>query len=232
MNAAPLTTQNFDFNSKFPDHGASCDDCEKRGFADPTGRTDRVFRHSDHKCEMTAKEFEEWAIGAAADWGYSVEVSGVGVSNKPSYYPTKDGEAPKPIYASQTAIFRVDTGVALRSPRSVRTVELPFMRGSHESAHPHRLAAKNIHAATVQRKAPLPPAQVADVVKAAWAGISVPTISLAELWGLEGVATACSGSQRYLVGSLGGFGDCRALEGASTAFEVIRNENGLAVTRR
>jgi hypothetical protein len=182
---------------------------------------------------MTAKEFEEWAVGAAADWGYSVEVSGVGISNKPSYYPAQDGEPAKPIYASQTAIFRVDTGIALRSPRSVRTVELPFMRGSHESAHPHRLAAKNIHPTTSDRpKAALPPSRVADVVKAAFSNISVPNISLAELWGLEGVAVACAGSQRHLVGSLGGFGDCPKIEGASSDFVVIRNENGLAVTRR
>jgi hypothetical protein len=231
-----LTTllQNFDFNAKFPDHDALCDNCDKRGFADPTGRTDRVFRHSDHKCEMTAAEFESWATGAAHDWGYSVEISGVGTSNKPSYYKAKDGQPPRPVYASQTAVFRLETGIALRSPRSVRTVELPFMRGSSEAVHPHRLAAKKVHPATAVRApgAPLPPAAVAAAIADVYASISVPTISLAELWGHEGVAAACGGSQRHLVASLGGWGDVPPLHDASTAFSVARTGTGLVVTRR
>lgn len=230
----PLTCQNFDFNSKFPDHDALHNDCGKRGFADPTGRTDRVFRHSDHKCEMTAAEFENWAIAAAGDWGYHVEIGGVGISNKPSYYPEKEGQSAKPVYATHTAIFRLDTGVALRSPRSMRTVELPFMRGANEAAHPHRLAAKYIHPVTAEKApgAPLSPQQVSAVVKEAFSGISVPQISLAEAWGLPGIAAACGGSQRHLVACLGGWGDCPGIAGASTEFEVLRAQLGLAIRRR
>ena len=62
-----VTTPNFDFNAKF----ARAEESESRmGFMDPTGRTDRVFRHSDHKVEMTSGEFREWAEASAADWGY------------------------------------------------------------------------------------------------------------------------------------------------------------------
>ncbi|KAL7423523.1 hypothetical protein Q5752_001103 [Cryptotrichosporon argae] len=133
-----VTTPNFDFNAKFQ-RGE-----ELRGFKDPTGRTARVFRHSDHKLEMTRDEFREWAQAAAADWGYSVELSGVGLSSSPSFYP--DGE---PVYASQTAVFRVVASEPLRSPRSVRTVALPFMRGSSIEQHPHRLAGEWNHQPTV-----------------------------------------------------------------------------------
>jgi len=87
--------QNFDFNAKFPRNGH---DEPRKGFVDPTGRTERVFRyvkqarpsghpiptgrpivalidrmltsrHSDHKLEMTHAEFVEWATSSAADWG-------------------------------------------------------------------------------------------------------------------------------------------------------------------
>lgn len=229
-----VSTPNFDFNSKFPDHDALHDDCHKRGFADPTGRTDRVFRHSDHKVEMTAKEFRSWAQAAAADWGYEVEVSGVGMSSAPSYYPAMEGRSPRPIYASQTAVFRLTTGVPMRSPRSVRTVDLPFARGVSEAAHPHRLAAKFIHPATLKPapSAPLSPAQVEQAVTEAFTHVSVPNVSLTELWGLPGIAAACAGSKRHLVSCLGGWGNCPPYEGASVQYEVVRVPNGLEVRQR
>ncbi|EKD02606.1 hypothetical protein A1Q2_03032 [Trichosporon asahii var. asahii CBS 8904] len=158
-----VSTPNFDFNSKFP-HQHDDDTCPK-GFADPTGRTDRVFRHSDHKCEMTSQEFREWAIAAASDWGYDVQIGGVGTSNKPSYYP--DGS---PVYATQTAVFRLASGIPMRSPRSVRTVDLPFMRGVSEAHHPHRLAGKFQFPATAVKApgAPLSPEEVNKTVQEAF----------------------------------------------------------------
>lgn len=193
-----------------------------------------MFRHSDHKIEMTYKEFRNWAMAAAADWGYEVEVSGVGISSKPSYYEGKDGRQGKPIYASNTAVFRLTTGVPMRSPRSVRTVELPFARGVSEAMHPHRLAAKFIHPVTETPSpgAPLAPAQVEEAVITAFSHVSTSNLSLSELWGLPGVAAACAGSKRHLVSSLGGWGNCAPLDGASGAFEVVRAENGLEVRRK
>jgi len=183
---------------------------------------------------MTFKEFRSWALAAAADWGYEVEVSGVGMSSKPSYYPAKEGRTPKPIYASQTAIFRLTTGVAMRSPRSVRTVDLPFARGVSEAVHPHRLAAKFVHppTETASPGAPLPPPVVEETVAAAFASVTVPALSLTELWGMPGVAAACAGSKRHLVSCLGGWGNCPSLEGSSGAYEVVRVESGLEVRRK
>ncbi|WWC63055.1 uncharacterized protein I303_105654 [Kwoniella dejecticola CBS 10117] len=219
-----VTTPNFDFNAKFP--RAEEHDFAKKGFVDPTGRTDRVFRHSDHKLEMTSKEFRDWAEAEAANWGYDVEVSGVGISSQPSYYPSDDPNQPgQPIYATQTAIFRMATGLPLRSPRSVRTVELPFMPGSRESSHSHKLAGKFLHTVSAPgdgRKHPVQ--EVIQIVRDCFTRWNVGEVSLDEIWGVHEVSGRCGGSKRHLVGSLGGFGDCPSTSGSSE-FE-IRQEHG------
>ena len=70
------------FNSKFP-RSHSHDGCDghghdgsesaaapgtSKGFLDPTGRTERVFRHSDHKLEMTEQEFRDWCESAEGEF--------------------------------------------------------------------------------------------------------------------------------------------------------------------
>ncbi|WVF72587.1 hypothetical protein IAT40_007404 [Kwoniella sp. CBS 6097] len=231
-----ITTPNFDFNAKFP--RAEEQDFAKKGFVDPTGRTDRVFRHSDHKLEMTNAEFRNWAEAEAANWGYDVEVSGVGTSSQPSYYPSTDPSQPlQPIYATQTAIFRLSTGLPLRSPRSVRTTQLPFMPSSSESSHSHKLAGKFVHPVSHpgdgKRRSP---EDVRKTVRECFERWNVGEVSLDEVWGVYEVSGRCAGSKRYLVSSLGGWGDCEALplgEGAEAdknEFEVTRvRGRGLSV---
>ncbi|OCF57476.1 hypothetical protein L486_04934 [Kwoniella mangroviensis CBS 10435] len=220
-----VTTPNFDFNAKFP--RAEEHDFAKKGFVDPTGRTDRVFRHSDHKLEMTSAEFRGWAEAEAANWGYDVEVSGVGLSSHPSYYPSDDPSQPgQPIYASQTAIFRLATGLPLRSPRSVRTVELPFMPNSGESSHSHKLAGRFIHPANAPGDGKRTSQnEVITTVKECYQNWNIDEVSVDELWGVHEVSGRCAGSKRYLVSVLGGFGDCTAMHGAGDEFEV-KKERG------
>ena len=50
---------------------------------------------------------------------------------------------------------------------------------------------------------------------------NVGEVSLNELWGTDDVCMACNGSKRYLVGCLGGWGDCAAIAGGE-GFEVKR----------
>ncbi|ORX38723.1 hypothetical protein BD324DRAFT_577826 [Kockovaella imperatae] len=225
-----VTTPNFDFNAKFP--RAADHDFAKVGFMDPTGRTERVFRHSDHKLEMTSGEFREWATSAAADWGYDVELGGVGISNKPSYYPADDPHLPnQPIYATQTAIFRLEA-LPARSPRSVRSSQLPFMPGSKESSHSHKLAGKFVHPPTVEAKTKLLPEQVVDMVKETLAQWNVGQVSIGELWARSDISLACAGSKRYFVSCLGGWGDCPpARQGGAGECEVY-NERGQGLSVR
>lgn len=180
---------------------------------------------------MTADEFRAWAEAAAADWGYSVEIAGVGISSNPSFYPARDGEQPRPIYATQTAIFRLATGVPMRSPRSVRTVDLPFMRAAGEATLPHRPAQRLVHQATALRTPAQSPATVAAAVEEAFAQVSTSILSLTELWGIGNVASICGGSKRHLVSALGGWGDCGKAVGAIEGWVVEEGKNGLVVRR-
>ena len=146
---------------------------------------------------------------------YSVEVSGVGTSSKPSFYPAKDGQPPQPVYATSTALFRIGSHGPARSPRSVRTTELPFMPGSSQSSHPHELAGKFLHPRTAptshhsERKTP---STVLESVTRTMDGWGIGEVSMNELWGNIEVAGACAGSKRYLVGCLGGYGDVDPIE--------------------
>jgi hypothetical protein len=163
---------------------------------------------------------------------YSVEVSGVGTSSKPSFYPAKDGQPPQPVYATSTALFRIGTHGPARSPRSVRTTELPFMPGSSQSSHPHELAGKFLHPRTAptshhsERKTP---STVLELVTRTMDGWGIGEVSMNELWGNIEVAGACAGSKRYLVGCLGGYGDVDPIESGGE-FEVKHVEGrGLVV---
>ncbi|KAG8726500.1 hypothetical protein FRC12_023344 [Ceratobasidium sp. 428] len=89
-----LTTPNFTFNARFHPPGVP-----RKGFPDPTGKTTRVFRHSDHKREWTVSEFTEWCHEAAELHGYDVTLDGVGVPTEPDPFGRELG------YASQTAVF-------------------------------------------------------------------------------------------------------------------------------
>ncbi|KAH8988403.1 hypothetical protein EDB92DRAFT_1948073 [Lactarius akahatsu] len=53
-----LTTPSYDFNVYFSAPGN-----HKWGYPDPTLRTDRVFRHADHKFEWTVDECDPWGRG-------------------------------------------------------------------------------------------------------------------------------------------------------------------------
>ncbi|PWN87688.1 hypothetical protein FA10DRAFT_255243, partial [Acaromyces ingoldii] len=68
-----VTTPNYAFNCNFP--GA---DTRQGFYKDVTGRTDRWFRHDDHRFEFTPSEFSAWCDALAAREGYDVEVGGIG----------------------------------------------------------------------------------------------------------------------------------------------------------
>lgn len=68
-----VTTPNYCFNDNFGQ-----DLSTRPGFPDPTGRTDRVFRHEDHKFEFTPDEFKKWCETIADDFGYEVTITGIG----------------------------------------------------------------------------------------------------------------------------------------------------------
>jgi 3' terminal RNA ribose 2'-O-methyltransferase Hen1 len=68
-----LTTPNAEYNALFP--------------ALPEGQ----FRHKDHRFEWTRPEFEQWASGVAAHFGYSVKFLPVGQEDAALGAPTQMG---------------------------------------------------------------------------------------------------------------------------------------------
>lgn len=174
---------------------------------------------------MTSAEFTSWANSAALDWGYTVTVSGVGISSSPSYYPADHPHSPNaPIYASQVALFRLASGIPARSPRSVRSSDLPYL--SRETAHPHKLVGRFQLPATVKSEGKKGGVkEVRDMVKGLLNTWGIGSVSLGELWGNEELAAGvCGGSKRWLVGCLGGWGDQEAIKeddgGDEGEFEV------------
>ncbi|KDN52728.1 hypothetical protein K437DRAFT_261153 [Tilletiaria anomala UBC 951] len=76
-----ITTPNYSFHVHFNRDPAKEGE---PGFLDPTGKTARRFRHSDHKFEWTTSEFRQWCNRVAQEYGYDVEVSGVGQAIYPA----------------------------------------------------------------------------------------------------------------------------------------------------
>lgn len=68
-----ITTPNYSFNVKFKN-----DQQRSTKYKDPTGRTERVFRHSDHKFEWTKTEFRSWIEKIAEKYEYKVNFDEVG----------------------------------------------------------------------------------------------------------------------------------------------------------
>ncbi|KAJ3417521.1 Small RNA 2'-O-methyltransferase [Chytridiales sp. JEL 0842] len=64
-----VTTPNAEFNLNFPNL--------------KYGTPKSVFRHYDHRFEWTRSEFHNWANAQAANFGYSVSFSGVGLLPNP-----------------------------------------------------------------------------------------------------------------------------------------------------
>ncbi|CAD6973397.1 unnamed protein product [Tilletia controversa] len=120
-----ITTPNYAFNIHFPRTPS------QPGIDDPTGRTERKFRHPDHKFEWDLDEFKSWCERAAERFGYEVEIGGLGMLNlerrRPRPRPRDEGEEEEDEdtaeqvaevealmrrandsnrYASQTAVFK------------------------------------------------------------------------------------------------------------------------------
>ena len=136
-----ITTPSYTFNARFtaPDAPKSA----RNGYPDPTGRTSRIFRHSDHKFEWTVEEFTRWCEEAARQWSYEVEVSGVGSACEKDPWH-RDESLGK---ASQVAVFRRVEGedVARVREEKVRTdgiLNRATMRGRHELlvTHQHQVS--------------------------------------------------------------------------------------------
>ncbi|KAG8886351.1 hypothetical protein FRB97_004886 [Tulasnella sp. 331] len=125
-----LTTPNYNFNQLFshperPDRAS--------GYPDPTGVTNRVFRHHDHKREWTEDEWRVWCQDGAEAWGYDVELGGLGQAEEDDPWGRKEAAGK----ASLTAAFRrksLTMGSDLRC-RCIQALAEARSRTVEESKH-------------------------------------------------------------------------------------------------
>jgi hypothetical protein len=226
-----ITTPGFEFNQLFTvpesehvdvssNHGV-----REGGYLDPTGRTQRVFRHHDHKFEWTRSEFREWCTSAAQTWGYTVEISGVGRSSLQDPWerdepngPSNEGEAK--LFASQTAIFtRIsDMTETHRHQYEGRAIELIQQilgpEDSQRDLQPLLFAKHTLerHSSLVSNRPLVANESILDEVrKAITESCSLSSPGEAEvwdIWNVDGVSLACGGSLDRLYEALedGGIG--------------------------
>lgn len=180
-----LTTPNYTFNARWTPPGIH----EREGYPDPTGRTDRVFRHSDHKFEWTIQEFRVWCEAAAHEWGYKVDVSSVGRAREPDPW----GRENELQGATSIAEFirqdekRMEAGPALAAIQRAR------------QRPPHTLLADHHHDVDLLARHPAPADKIADAIREKMTSWREMIVGLQDLWFERDISTLCGGWQEKLV---------------------------------
>lgn len=188
-----VTTPNFTFNARF--HPPDTPGSRVGGYPDPTGRTDRVFRHHDHKFEWTVSEFKEWCESVAGEWGYAVEVDGVGKAAEPDEW----GRDEELGYATQVAKFmRVEDQES--QDRRARKAEEVLEGGS--KARMHELLKTHHYLPHPKARRPVPLNEIGDAVAAKMQSFGQTVIRLEELWWEQEISVMCGGWFEYLVAAV------------------------------
>jgi len=152
-----ITTPSYTFNARFTPPNAPAG--ARKGFLDPTSRTDRIFRHDDHKFEWTVEEFTSWCRETAEQWNYEVDIGGVGLPQEVDPYG-RDSELG---FASQTAAFRRKEGAEYVKQRSDRCKSLGLLQTVSNQIQ-HVLLANCHHTPHLSAKHPAPLLNIAEAV--------------------------------------------------------------------
>lgn len=182
-----FTTPSYDFNTRF-----RAPDDEKWGIPDPTGRTNRTFRHPDHKFEWTVDECVQWCKAAAQEWGYEVIVDAIGRSI------TEDpwGRDNDTVRATQAVTFRRREGDEWATRRATRYAEW-VSRAKDTTTH--KLLATHQYEAHTNAQKPVSREDITAAVKATIQDIGASNVTIFELWREDAVSTACGGWLEVLV---------------------------------
>jgi small RNA 2'-O-methyltransferase len=220
-----ITTPNYEFNKLFspPDHESrSCPPEPGRvregGHLDPTGRTNRVFRHHDHKFEWTREEFQTWCEENARTWGYDVVVSGVGRSQEPDPWGRDERGSSNTsvdnqdfikgkigLFATQTAVFtRVRKEKAEHQKEyAERAIHfLDDISSNLDISTTHELVADYIHLAhpsVSSDETPTAKDDILETVRRAMRNeINREETEILDLWNCDEVSIACQGNLEKL----------------------------------
>ncbi|KAF8071784.1 hypothetical protein FPV67DRAFT_1411272 [Lyophyllum atratum] len=196
-----VTTPSYTFNARFT--APSAPSTARRGYPDPTKRTDRVFRHSDHKFEWTVDEFREWCDQAALEWGYDVQISSVGRALEVDDWG-RDAELGG---ATSVAVFR-------RCPMENREQKgRDTLRALRLEATPHELLANHRHLAHASSQNPKSLEEIGLSVKAKMEEFREGFMRVEDLWFERDIAVLCGGWIELMI---------RAVEGCE--FLVLKRD--------
>ncbi|RDB26089.1 Small RNA 2'-O-methyltransferase [Hypsizygus marmoreus] len=185
-----ITTPSYTFNARFtaPEAPPSA----RQGYPDPTGRTDRIFRHSDHKFEWTTGEFDAWCRDVAAEWGYAVDVSSIGHAQEVDEWG-RDAELGG---ATSVAVFR-RLNLEDREKKARAVVQTLGLEGKS-----HELLTKHEHLAHEQSQHPQSLKEICLGVRATMEGFRETILRVEELWFERDIAVMCGGWIEVLVRSV------------------------------
>lgn len=184
-----LTTPSYTFNARFSSPSTSSSPPARRsGYPDPTKRTDRVFRHHDHKFEWTVEEFKTWCEEVAEEWGYDigfVGAVGYALEEDPWGRDTELGGA------SQVVEFRRKEGEEWVRKREERSRE--WIDKSEGKDTKHELLAKYIHEAHSSSKKSGSLEDIGEAIKVKMESQREVFMRMEELWFEPTISTLCGG---------------------------------------
>ncbi|KAI0326610.1 hypothetical protein GY45DRAFT_1310137 [Cubamyces sp. BRFM 1775] len=187
-----LTTPSYTFNARFTAPDAPI--AARSGWPDPTRRTSRIFRHYDHKFEWTVDEFAQWCHSVAEEWGYDVEIGGVGKAQEVDEWGRDEALG----WASQVAAFRRREGPEWEERRARKVDELGILPRTTAQGE-HQLLATHHHPPHEAARHPQPLDAVGELVVAKMVQFREASVPLRELWFDDAVAVACGGWVDWLI---------------------------------
>lgn len=208
-----LTTPNYLYNELFSPPGVQ----DEEGYPDPTGKTTRIFRHSDHKREWTPSEWQEWCKLGATSYGYDVEVNSIGWLGRPDPFgrEVQGGGTLTAVFRrvqAQERILPAQFFVA-STPSSCPTPEYeptdnppsssPSLDVVNSSSPPlqygHKLIADYVHEVHPCAGAPDPLVNILERVRNVFSISPDNELPLEFLWLANDIDIACGGIPRVLV---------------------------------
>ena len=175
-----FTTPTYDFNTRFSAPGD-----QSWGFPDPTGRTERIFRHSDHKFEWTIDECEAYCNAAAQEWGYEVIIDSIGRSTMKDPWG-RNGD----VRATQAVTFRRREGREWATRRATKFAEWASSRVEGDS---HKLLGKHQYEAHSGAEHVASREDITAAIKNTIHDIGASDVTIFEIWREDAVSTLCGG---------------------------------------
>ncbi|KAJ3763930.1 hypothetical protein EV360DRAFT_32555, partial [Lentinula raphanica] len=216
-----ITTPSYAFNALFTTPHSHPTIRLRSGFADPTGRTDRIFRHDDHQFEWTPDEFREYCEKEGAEWAYTVELGDVGRAQEADPWGRDHDVGGASLVAMFTRID--DEGQVVREPIEKKARELvenltEKYLSSNETPNsslslsppppqtPHRLLTTFVHGAHPSTQNPLSLHSIGDIIKSRMEDLRESFLRIEDLWYEPEVAKACGGWIELLIAAVEQYG--------------------------